>query len=56
MLTSNCGESAIFKPVELDNPDFSGLEFEIFRKQAGLNSFSLTPRKWIESNNIKRLQ
>ena len=35
---------------------FKGLEFETFRKQAGLNSFSLTPRKWVEANNIPRLK
>jgi hypothetical protein len=34
---------------QIHNPDFKGLEFETFRKQAGLNSFSLTPRKWIET-------
>ncbi len=34
---------------QLHNPDFKGLEFETFRNQAGLNSFSLTPRKWIEA-------
>ena len=32
---------------QIHNPDFKGLEFETFRNQAGLNSFSLTPRKWI---------
>ena len=32
---------------QLHNPAFKGLEFETFRNQAGLNSFSLTPRKWI---------
>ncbi|MBK8045342.1 MAG: KilA-N domain-containing protein [Haliscomenobacter sp.] len=31
------------------NPDFNPLEFEGFRKQAGLNSFVMTPKKWIES-------
>ena len=31
------------------NPDFKPLEFEGFRKQAGLNSFVLTPKKWIET-------
>jgi hypothetical protein len=31
----------------LNNPDFKGLEFDTFRKQAGLNSFFLTPKKWI---------
>ena len=34
---------------QIHNPDFKGLEFETFRKQAGLNSFSLTPRKWIQA-------
>ena len=31
------------------NPYFKPLEFEGFRKQAGLNSFVLTPKKWIET-------
>ena len=31
------------------NPNFKPLEFEGFRKQAGLNSFALTPKKWIET-------
>ena len=34
---------------QIHNPDFKGLEFETFRKEPGLNSFSLTPRKWIEA-------
>jgi len=33
------------------NPDFKPLEFEGFRNQAGLNSFVMTPKKWIESTN-----
>lgn len=33
------------------NPDFKPLEFEGFRKQAGLNSFVMTPKKWIEATN-----
>jgi hypothetical protein len=33
------------------NANFKPLEFEGFRKQAGLNSFVLTPKKWIESTN-----
>lgn len=36
---------------QIHNPDFKGVEFETFRNQAGLNSFSLTPRKWIEATN-----
>ncbi|MDO4608252.1 MAG: KilA-N domain-containing protein [Clostridia bacterium] len=35
----------------LHNPDFKPLEFEGFRKQAGLNAFTLSPTKWIESTN-----
>ncbi|MEO1053283.1 MAG: KilA-N domain-containing protein [Bacteroidota bacterium] len=35
----------------LYNPDFKPVEFDGFRKQAGLNSFVLTPKKWIESTN-----
>ncbi|MDP3848912.1 MAG: KilA-N domain-containing protein [Luteolibacter sp.] len=34
---------------QIHNPAFKGLEFETFRNQAGLNRFSLTPRKWIEA-------
>lgn len=36
---------------QLHNPKFKGLEFDTFKKQAGLNSFSLTPKKWIEATN-----
>jgi hypothetical protein len=35
----------------LYNPDFKPLEFEGFRKQAGLNSFLLSPKQWIEETN-----
>jgi len=35
----------------LYNPGFKPLEFEGFRKQAGLNSFVMTPKRWIESTN-----
>lgn len=35
----------------LNNPHFKPLEFEGFRKIAGLNSFSLTPKKWVETTN-----
>lgn len=31
------------------NPKFKPLEFEGFRKQAGLNSFVMTPKRWIEA-------
>ena len=29
------------------NPDFKPLEFEGFKKEAGLNAFTLSPQKWI---------
>lgn len=33
---------------QLYNPSFKPVEFDGFRMQAGLNSFSLTPKQWIE--------
>ncbi len=36
---------------QLYNPSFKPLEFEGLRKQAGLNSFVLTPKRWIETTN-----
>ncbi|MCF8079073.1 MAG: KilA-N domain-containing protein [Desulfobacterales bacterium] len=32
---------------QLNNPDFNSVEFDGFRKQAGLNSFTMTPKQWI---------
>ena len=32
-------------------PNFKPVEFDTFRKQAGLNSFNLTPKKWIEATD-----
>jgi len=32
---------------KLNNPDFNVIEFDDFKKQAGLNSFTLTPKQWI---------
>ena len=37
----------------LYNPDFNPLEFEGFRKEAGLNAFTLSPSKWVDSTNAK---
>jgi len=37
--------------VRLNNPDFKPIEFDGFRNQAGLNSFILTPKQWIEKTN-----
>ena len=33
---------------QLNNPDFKPVEFDGFKKQAGLNSFTLTPKQWIK--------
>lgn len=35
----------------LKNPDFNPIEFDGFRIKAGLNSFSLTARQWIEKKH-----
>jgi hypothetical protein len=34
---------------KLNNPNFKPIEFDGFKNQAGSNSFSLTPKRWIES-------
>ena len=34
---------------KLHNLDFKPLEFEGFRKQAGANAFTMSPKKWIEA-------
>lgn len=36
---------------QIHNPNFKGGEFETFKKEAGLNSFHLTPKKWVEATN-----
>lgn len=36
---------------QLNNPNFNPVEFDGFRKLAGLNSFTLTPSQWIEKTN-----
>jgi hypothetical protein len=35
----------------LNNPDFNPIEFDGIRKQAGLNSFVLTAKRWIDATN-----
>ena len=35
----------------LHNTDFKPLEFEGFKKQAGANAFTMSPKKWIEATN-----
>ncbi len=39
----------------IHNPNFKGIEFEAFKKEAGLNSFTLAPQKWIESTDAMGL-
>jgi hypothetical protein len=36
---------------QLHNPNFNSIEFDGFKNLAGSNSFSLTPKRWIESTN-----
>jgi hypothetical protein len=36
---------------QLNNPDFKSIEFDAFKNDAGANSFTLTPQKWIETTN-----
>jgi hypothetical protein len=36
---------------QLHNPNFKSIEFDAFKNEAGSNSFTLTPKKWIEATN-----
>ena len=36
---------------QLRNPDFKSIEFDAFKNEAGSNSFTLTPKRWIETTN-----
>ena len=36
---------------QMNNPSFNPLEFEEFKYSSGENSFTLSPRKWIDSTN-----
>jgi hypothetical protein len=36
---------------QLHNTKFKPIEFDRFRKEAGYNAFSLSPKKWIENTN-----
>ena len=35
----------------IHNPSFKGVEFDSFRKEAGINAFTLSPQRWIENTN-----
>ena len=36
---------------QFHNPSFNSIEFDAFKNDAGSNSFTLTPKKWIEATN-----
>ncbi len=36
---------------QFNNPNFNSIEFDGIKNLAGSNSFSLTPKRWIESTN-----
>ncbi len=36
---------------KLYNPNFNSIEFDGIKNMSGLNSFSLTPKRWVESTN-----
>jgi len=35
----------------LNNADFKGVEFDLFRNEAGYNAFTLSPEQWVERTN-----
>ena len=35
----------------IHNPNFKGVEYDSFRKEAGTNAFTLSPQRWIENTN-----
>jgi hypothetical protein len=41
---------------QLNNPDFNPIEFDGIRKQAGLNSFILTARQWVEKTSARGIK
>ena len=36
---------------QIHNPNFNSIEFDGFKNEAGSNSFTLTPKKWITATN-----
>ena len=36
---------------QINNPNFKSIEFDAFKNEAGLNSFTLTPKQWVEKTN-----
>lgn len=43
------GSDPVIVWEQLNNPHFKPVEFDGIKKQAGLNSFTLTPKQWIEA-------
>ncbi len=41
---------------QINNPDFKGDALDTFRKEAGMNAFNMTPKKWIEATNAKGIK
>ncbi|MFI4955641.1 MAG: KilA-N domain-containing protein [Gammaproteobacteria bacterium] len=41
---------------QIHNQNFKGVEFDTFKKEAGLNSFRLTPKKWAEATGAIGIQ
>ena len=41
---------------QIHNPTFNSGEFETFKKEAGLNSFHLSPKKWIDATQAIGIQ
>lgn len=41
---------------QMHNPNFKGVEFDTFKKETGLNSFRLTPKKWINATHAIGIQ
>ena len=47
---SNLSHSPLLSEL-LHNQNFNSIEFDGFRNQAGLHSFSLTPKEWVQKTN-----
>lgn len=41
---------------QIHNPGFNSGEFETFKKEAGLNSFHLSPKKWVDATQAIGIQ
>lgn len=51
---TGCACEALLNSSDYGNTstiDFKGIEFDAFRNSSGLNSFTLTPKQWIEKTN-----